>query len=398
MSSARTDRRSRVLIAGSGVAALEATTVLGRHATDLCEIELISPLRDFTVRSAGSDPFGTRGALRLDLESLAARLGVGFRADALRAVDPERREALTRRGERLGYDALVVASGTRWREAVTGATTVWASPDRVLLDALVSGRPRSIVLCAHSGEPWTLPLYELALAVAERLGDASPSEVKIVVVTPESRPGGILTPVASEALGAALDDAGIRVEHRSEPLRFESGRLISSRGTIPADRAVALPRRDGCWIANLPLDDEGFISCDGFGRVSGAEGVHAVGEVTSFPVRHSAVAAEQARAAAEAIAADAGAPVTPRPARAVISGRLLAEPAAPHRNGSGTGSRNGGGALWWPPEALAGPGLRAHLTERLGLELPLPAGGMPVELDLDRSRANGQAAPVAAAE
>jgi sulfide:quinone oxidoreductase len=287
--------------------------------------------------------------------------------------------AQTRLGERLPYDSLIIASGTRLRVAVPGAITAWGHTERgtpgTLIPELLLGDIASLAFCVPGGDPWPLPVYELAILTARRLSAAARGDAELVVVTPESVPGEGLGPEASEALLAVLEEAGIGLVPGRVPLRFESGTLLTTSEAVSADRAVAPPRHDGCYLAELPLDDEGFIPADELGRVAGADGVHAAGEVTSFPLRHAAIAAEQARAAAEAVALRAGAVLSPTPWRATISGRLLACPLT--RRLSGTSG------LWWPPDVLAAPELRAYLAERVGFRPTLPEGGVPVELALE---------------
>jgi NADH dehydrogenase len=369
----------RVLVYGSGAAALEALLVLVDHAGPLSEIELVSPSRDYAIRVPAGGTLDTRPGLRLDLGSLASELGAGFRGDAVTSIDAGHREARTRLGQRLSYDAMIVASGTRLREAIPGAITAWGTRDRTVfsrvIPELLAGDVHTVAFCAHPGDLWTLPLYELALLTAGRLADASIEGAELIVVTWEAAPGQILGPQAGEALSAVLEETGIEVVTEREPIRFEPGLLQTVGDSVNAERAVALPRHDGSYIANIPLDEEGFVPVDDFGRVDGVDGIYAVGAVTSGAIRHASVGAEQARAAAESVAAALGAPIKPRPARRVLSGRLLACPA---RRAHG-GSRG----LWWPPEALSGARLRDYLSESVGFELPDVEGGIEIELDLE---------------
>lgn len=61
-----------VLIAGGGVAALEAMVALRDLAGELVEVELISPDLDFLYRPLSvGEPFGVGDVLRFDLTSLA---------------------------------------------------------------------------------------------------------------------------------------------------------------------------------------------------------------------------------------------------------------------------------------------------------------------------------------
>ena len=63
-------------------------------------------------------------------------------------------------------------------------------------------------------------------------------------------------------------------------------------------------------------------SVDLHGRVRGLEDVYAAGDATTCPIKQGGVAAQQADAAAEAIAARLGRDLDPRPFRPVLRGLL----------------------------------------------------------------------------
>ena len=145
-------------------------------------------------------------------------------------------------------------------------------------------------------------------------------------------------------------------------------------------------------MRGLPRDERGFVPVDGHGRVPGLDGVWAAGDCTAFPIKQGGLAAQQADAAAESIAARAGADVDPQPFRPVLRGVLLTgrgrrwirrelETAGDH----GEAQRR---ALWWPPTKVAGaylaPYLAMHAHGRLPgderpagrlVEFPVPVGG-----------------------
>jgi sulfide:quinone oxidoreductase len=156
---------------------------------------------------------------------------------------------------------------------------------------------------------------------------------------------------------------------------------------------IATPRLEGPRLEGVPEDADGFIPTDSFGRVGGLEsaGVFAAGDATSFPVKQGGLAAQQADAAAEMIAADAGAPVDPTPFHPVLRGLLLtgAEPSylrAEITGGHGETSVADSEPLWWPPSKIAGRYLAPHLASlgKLELDPSPPADGerVPVEVDL----------------
>jgi sulfide:quinone oxidoreductase len=140
----------------------------------------------------------------------------------------------------------------------------------------------------------------------------------------------------------------------------------------------------------VPHDADGFIPTDEHGRVPGLDDVYAAGDATSFPVKQGGIAAQQADAAADAIAARAGAPVTAEPFRPVLRGQLLTGSLPRYlraRPGSQAPSIVSTEPLWWPPSKIVGHHLAPFLAARLGLPQlpPRPTTGIPIDLSLERS-------------
>ena len=86
-----------VVIAGGGVAALEALMALRAHAgAEDLQITLLAPDRDFRYRPmAVAEPFSIARAHRLALADLAAEFDAELVTGALAAVDAEARCAVT---------------------------------------------------------------------------------------------------------------------------------------------------------------------------------------------------------------------------------------------------------------------------------------------------------------
>ena len=84
--------------------------------------------------------------------------------------------------------------------------------------------------------------------------------------------------------------------------------------TWPGRRVIALPSAAHAG-AGLPGDERGFVPVDEHGRVPGLDGVWAAGDCVAYPIKQGGIAAQQADAAADSIAARAGAPVDPQPFR-----------------------------------------------------------------------------------
>jgi sulfide:quinone oxidoreductase len=375
-----------VLIAGGGVAALEATLALRSLAEERVDVELLAPEAEFTYRPlAVAEPFRAGEPHRFPLEGLAREAGGELRRGTLASVDPARRSVVTGQGEELPYDVLLLALGARPRETVTGALTFRGPEDGPALGALledaVAGRVHSIAFVLPVGVAWPLPLYELALLTRAHLAMHGTTATRLTVVTPEDVPLALFGTAASDAVRALLDARGIELRTAT-----------ASADSLRAERVVAMPRLEGPALPGLPQDEEGFVPTDEHGLVAGLDDVYAAGDLTTFPVKQGGIAAQQADAAAAAIAAKAGAAVTPEPFRPILRGLLMtgifhryleADPA----DLLSTVSTE---PLWWPPTKIAGRHLAPFLAPRLGLDTtrPPPPGkdAIPVEIALDPHR------------
>ncbi len=242
--------KQKVLIAGAGIAGVEAALALRDLAGDRIEVDLRDPRREFAFRPfAVGEPYGAARIFRYDMRRLVARCGASFHADGIAGVDPERRIAISRDGERVPYDYLVVAGGVRMLWAVPGAVTFWGVADEgqvgdVIAD-LRADRLRNLVFTMAGGRSWALPLYELALLAATELAKAGLGRTRLTVVTPEEAPLGIFGRRAGEQMEELLADRGIDVIAGAHPVKFDAGRLRIAPGEeIEAD-AVDQPAASG---------------------------------------------------------------------------------------------------------------------------------------------------------
>ncbi len=311
--------KQRVLIAGGGLAGVEAALCLRDLAADWVEVGLRDPRREFVFRPfAVGEPYGAARTFRCDRRQIAERCGASFHADGIVAVDAERRLAVTSGGERLPYDHLVLASGVRMLWAVPGAVTFWGVADEGqvgdVIGDLRAGALRRLVFTMPGGCGWTLPLYELALFGMTALSKAGIARTRITVVTPEDVPLELFGRRASGQMCRLLEERGIEVLAGVHPVRFDTGSLKVAPGEeIEADAVISLPRLEGRQIAGIPHDAGGFIRVDGQGRAIGLDRVYAAGDVTTFPVKQGGIATQQADLVAEAIVAEIGAGPNPQP-------------------------------------------------------------------------------------
>ena len=319
---------ARVLIAGGGVAALEAAIALRELAGDRAEVTMCSPREDFIYRPfAVAAPYGASRPMRYDLAQLAERCGAGFHLATVASVDGEAQRVRIHDGEEIAYDYLIVACGTRLLAGISGAVTFWGIADDARVEDLVSElrarKLRRVAFTMPGGGTWGLPLYELALLAERELTKQGVEGASLVIVTPEEAPLRLFGRAVSERIGELLAGRGIEVFTGAMPINFEGGQLsLSPRATVDADAVLSLPRMEGRGITGVPHDRGGFVPVDEHCRVHGMPSAYAAGDVTSFPVKQGGIATQQADAAAEAIAADLGSEVSAQPFDPILRGVL----------------------------------------------------------------------------
>ena len=366
------DRRPlNVLIAGGGVAGLEAMLALKRLGGERVYVGLLAEEPQFWYRPlATAEPFGLGTVHGLDLADIADAAGAELALGRLASVNADRRVARTSAGAELSYDALLIAIGARPVAAVRGAFTFRGLADSDafvrLLDELDEDTARRIVFALPGGVGWPLPLYELALQTAARFAKTA---VEIVLVTHEEAPLELFGRVASERMAALLAERGIEIRAGTYPVAFAGGTVeLKPQDSLEADIVVAMPRLQPPAIPGVPTDGQGFVPADEHGRVRGLDVVFAAGDITTFPVKQGGLAAQQADAAAETIAAMAGADIEPEPFRPVLRGLILTggRPlyARAELDRPGSHTLIAPEALWWPPGKIVGRHLSPFLAER----------------------------------
>ena len=319
----------RVLIAGGGVAALEAAFALRDLAPEHVSCTMLAPTSEFTVRAQTiAEPFNHGTAERYSLAQLAQAAGAELTLGSLAGVDATRRIARTRDGSEITYDALLIATGAIATARYEHTTAVDDTRMDALLHGLVQdveeGYLRRVAIVVPAPPPWPLPAYELALMTAERAWDMQ-TELTVTLLTPERRPLESFGESVSDALAQLLRERRIELvtsAHCEVPssktvLIHPSGRVVE------ADRIIALPQLSGPQINGLPCDGGGFIPVDQFGRVPGVERVWAAGDVTDSSIKQGGMAAGAADVVAHGIAQLAGVHVDVRPYVPLLQGVLL---------------------------------------------------------------------------
>src|SRR5215212_12213462 len=127
-----------VVIAGGGVAALEAAIALRDLAGDRVDLTLLAPEDDFVFKPLSvGEPFALGDAQRLPLKKFARDLNVELVRDALESVSPGSHLVRLASGDELRYDKLLIAVGARREEPYDHATTFRGQEDSEKLHGLV---------------------------------------------------------------------------------------------------------------------------------------------------------------------------------------------------------------------------------------------------------------------
>jgi sulfide:quinone oxidoreductase len=365
----------RVVIAGGGVAALEAAIALRELAGALVSVQLVAPNTEFSYRPMSvREPFAYAPADQYPLAEIAADIGAELVVDEFARVDTEQQIAHTTKDVELAYDALVLALGAHMKSPFGHGLTIDDRRMDELLHGVVQdveeGYVRSIAFVAPARMGWPLPLYELALMTAARAYDMG-VHADLTIITPETAPLAIFGDEASKAVGELLSDAGVTVITSAHAQVPEDGQVVIQNGetTLNADRVIVLPELFGPSVRGLPAGEHGFIAIDEHAKVRGVDCVYAAGDAADFAVKHGGLAAQQADAAAESIAALAGAQLTPEPFRGEIYGVLLTgrKPRylTAHISGShGYSSQITETATWIPATKIAAQYLAPYLARR----------------------------------
>ncbi len=375
------EERLHVVIAGGGVAALEALLALAELAPGRISVELIAPEDEFLYRPLTvAEPFGLGEARRLGLAEICEAWGAEHRRAAVSEIVPAERVVRTSDGEEIEYGALLVAIGAYPVEALAGALTYRGQDDNPEMARLVAeieaGNARRVAFAVPASVRWALPLYELALLTAATLRGAR-SKPELTVVTHESHPLDLFGRRASDSVRGLLAGEGIGLITGTAPALAKPGRLLLADGSErEADRVVTLPELRVPDLHGLPQGPRGFIPTDPQMRIEGVPSAWAAGDATWFPVKQGGLAAQQADVAAASIAALAGAGKAPVPFRPVLRGALLTG-SVPHFMRSpfagDEGSTSDGGALWWPPGKIAARYLAPFLAARFEGRQPTAA-------------------------
>lgn len=320
-----------VVIAGGGVAALEALLRLHRLAGDRVAITVLAPNDDFVYRALSvGQPFSLGAAERHPLAPIIEHANAHWVTDTLASVELKRGLLHTGGGAEISFDALLVAVGAQTRPAFEHVRSFDDARADELFRGVVQdveeGYAKRIAFINPAGPVWPLPLYELAFMTAGKGYDAGLDDLQLDLITAEPQPLPAFGAEVSAAVGELLEQAGIRLHTSEEPVVTASGRVtLPAEGTeLEVDSMVAMPRLVGPSIGGIPGVGRGFIPIDRHCAVPDTGNrIFVAGDAADFPLKHGGVGAQAADVAAAAIARQAGADVDVPDFRPVVQGKLM---------------------------------------------------------------------------
>lgn len=281
------DQRCFAIVGGGAAGALAAQTLREEGFTG--RVVLIDAANrvpyDRTILSK-YHLSGEKGAEKSPLRSQAeyAALGVERRTGTVKALDAATREITLDDGERLRFDAALVATGGKptWTD-LPGATLANVftlrsrdDADRILAQAERSRRA-AVLGASFIGLEVAASLRQRGLEVTVIAAEATPLERKLgpevggVFRTLHERKGVVLRLGAKVAALTGADAGGT--------VRLEDG------GSVEADLVVIGHgvRPETAFLKNVPRLEDGGVPVDATLRV--ADGVFAAGDIAAFPHR-----------------------------------------------------------------------------------------------------------------
>jgi sulfide:quinone oxidoreductase len=389
-------QQPHVVIAGGGIAGLEAMMAVRDLAGGRARITLVAPEPDFVYKPLiVEEPFSSQPAEQHALAPIAEEFDAQFIQQGISEVRAKEQSAELADGSSLDYDKLVLCIGARPRAAFADAVTLRTDGTVLPIDELLRNAESSesgvIAFVNPPGRTWPLPIYELALMATRRARELGLQKVEPCLVTPEESPLIVFGRGASDAVSSLLAARGIEVRTAVRAKEVSGGQLVLAPEDerIEVGQVISLPVLDGPGLAGIPADEEGFIPIDDHARVRGVEDIYAAGDGTNFPIKHGGISTEEADAAAQHIAASLGAEVDPQPFHPVIRGKLLTGDDSLHMQHDAAGGGGEGTAgpdyLWWPPRKVAGRYLSAWLGHGGAVgEQETPTHSIDVEVALPK--------------
>lgn len=337
------DAPIEIVIAGGGVAAIEAVLALRASGRPDLSLTLVSASPSFHLPPLSAlKPFARGHSGDVSLAEFMHAQDGRFIEHRVASVEPARRALVLEDGAELPYDELIVAVGgqpVKGTDRGTGFDPDAYNTVTGIASDLELGWAGSVAVVLPDGPSWPLPGYEIALQLAQQLGGAEAARGHVHLFIPTEEPLEAFGAVVSQRVREALAQAGVTLHAGTAARVVRTGLVERSGGLppVPVDRVLAMPRIVGPAIPGLPQDEDGFIVVDDLARVAGTAHVHAAGDGTTQPLKFGAIACQQADVAVADLLAVRGLAPAPAPLAPLLDARLVAgdQEVALHHDPSG---------------------------------------------------------------
>lgn len=291
-----------ILVAGGGIAGVEAALTLARGLPDdrvtlLAHSDVLRVSPDLVYVPCGVD--GHR--LDVPLRGLLADESIHVVLGSIESVDLVGRVAHADVGS-LAFDVLVAAPGAEplrtsglQVQSLEQAEKLRDALDEVFAAASVDGQRGSIVLRAEADDAWPPPAYELAMLLAARRRMLDVERlVDVTLVTAELQPFQWFDPIVADMVVDELDAWGVELASGVPIARFDD---------LGGDVAIDFPRLHARNVPGVPGPvGDGWYAVDGSGRV--APGAFVVGDAAGHGYKAAFACAWQARRVLDALGGD----------------------------------------------------------------------------------------------
>lgn len=288
----------KLLVLGAGIGGLSVIKELSESGVDLDDLDVTVVDEDFSHFLGFTLPWVMRGWRNSDSvpirPSAAALAWVRQVTGTVNTIDPGARTVALGDGTKLGFDALVIATGARnaidkvpgLLEAVQRGNAVHyysveaASQAHQALREFTGG---SLVFLITS-QPYRCPVapYEGSMLAADLLRDnGSRSCTSISVFSPERHPMPSAGPFAGPELVELLNSNGIAFfgEHVLDHIDSDAKNIHFQHGAVvPFDLLVFIPPHEPA----VTIDGQGWINVDGSTMQTRFPGIFAIGDTTAI--------------------------------------------------------------------------------------------------------------------
>nr|CRH07333.1 putative FAD-dependent pyridine nucleotide-disulphide oxidoreductase [Candidatus Magnetococcus massalia] len=295
------EARKRITILGTGFAALAAVKRLRElDAGRGVDVTVVAPRPRFVhLPSMIWIPSNLRSEadVTVELDGYFERMGVDFIPGEVNQIIDGGRTVVTKKGEKIANDGLIIASGSTYMAKAPGieytlnpCTGTAASSrvrDRI---AEMPGGTIALGFAGNPNEPTAVrggPMFEFLFGIHTQLKrEKRRDDFKLIFFNPMSEPGKRLGPKAVKGLLAAMEKRGIETHLGYKIKQFGPDFVETLGGRIESDLTLFIPGMRGLpWYekSGLKLSPGGFIEGDRFCRAAGAEQVYVAGDAGSLP-------------------------------------------------------------------------------------------------------------------